>query len=311
MWRFRKDLQIDTTLCHISGNLDEIQFAKGRCMNPISLAQIIDRVQDLPTLPAIVMELLNSIDNEELNVQELAQKVSLDLALTAKTLRYANSPYYGAMIKVTTVQQAISLLGLNTVKQIVMTAALSGCFPENNCKGFSHKEFWRHSNAVAIAARILAKRLNLNTDVAFTAGLLHDIGALVLATCYTDAYQQTLAHRLEHPETQFETERLLIEIDHAAIGEALATQWNFSDMMIKAIAGHHQPDKPGLGFLATIIHVADGIAHALAVTTTPDLAPPEVSGQSWESLGLDEASFNQVLSEAASEFEKLQHAVEV
>lgn len=280
-------------------------------MNPISLAQIIDSVEDLPTLPAIVMELLNSIDKEELNVQELAQKVSLDLALTAKTLRYANSAYYSTMIKVTTVQQAISLLGLSTVRQIVMTAALSGCFPENNCKGFSHKDFWRHSNAVAIAAKILARRLNLNTDVAFTAGLLHDIGALVLATCYTQSYEQVLLYRQEQATTQFEAERHLIHIDHAAIGEALARQWNFSDMMIKAIAGHHQPEKPGLGFLATIIHVADGIAHALGATMTPDLAPPEITGQSWESLDLDQALLDEVLAEAATEFEKLQDMVAV
>ncbi len=280
-------------------------------MNPISLAQIIDSAQDLPTLPAIVMELLNSVDNEDLNINDLAHKVSLDLALTAKTLRYANSPYYATMIRVTTVQQAISLLGMSTVRQIVITAAVSGCFPENNCKGFNHKDFWRHSNAVAIAAKILAKRLKLNTDVAFTAGLLHDIGALVLATCYTEAYETVLAFRLEQAGTQFEAEKQLIDIDHAAIGEALAIQWNFSEMMIKAIAGHHQPDKPGLGFLATIIHVADGIAHALGVTTTPDLAPPEISGQTWESLGLDEESLNQVLTEAATAFEKLQHEVEI
>lgn len=280
-------------------------------MNPISLAQIIDSVKDLPTLPAIVMELLNNIDNEELNMHDLAQKVSHDMALTAKTLRYANSPYYSTMVKVTTVQQAISLLGLSTVRQIVITAALTGCFPENNCRGFSHKDFWRHSNAVAITARILARKLRLNADVAFTAGLLHDIGALVLATCYTEAYENVLAQRLELQTTQYETEKQLLGIDHALVGETLATQWNFSEVMIKAIAGHHHPEKPGLGFLATIVHVADGIAHALGVTTTPDLAPPEITGQSWESLGLDQTLLDEVLAEAAIEFEKLQEAVEV
>lgn len=280
-------------------------------MNTISLAQIIDSVKDLPTLPAIVMELLNNIDNEELNMHDLAQKVSHDMALTAKTLRYANSPYYSTMIKVTTVQQAISLLGLSTVRQIVITAALTGCFPENNCKAFNHKDFWRHSNAVAIAARILARRLKLNPDVAFTAGLLHDIGALVLATCYTGAYEKVLEQRQELQTTQYETEKQLLGIDHALVGETLATQWNFSEVMIKAIAGHHHPEKPGLGFLATIVHVADGIAHALGVTTTPDLAPPEITGQSWESLGLDQTLLDEVLAEAAVEFEKLQEAVEV
>ena len=133
----------------------------------------------------------------------------------------------------------------------------------------------------------------------------------MLATCYTQSYEQVLLYRQEQEATQFEAERQLIHIDHAAIGEALARQWNFSDMMIKAIAGHHQPEKPGLAFLATIIHVADGIAHALGATMTPDLVPPEITGQSWESLGLDQALLDEVLAEAAKEFEKLQDMVEV
>lgn len=274
-------------------------------MTSIAIQQIIQEVKDLPTLPAVVMELLNNIDKEELNVQDLAQQVSHDMALTAKTLRYANSAFYSPVIKVTTIQQGISLLGLTTVRQIIMTAALSGCFPENNCPGFSHADFWRHSNAVAIAAKILARHLNFNTDVAFTAGLLHDIGALVLVTCHPQRYAATLAWRQQHHGTQFEAERRLLGLDHAAVGEALAAQWNFSDMMRKAIAGHHEPNVPGLGFLATIIHVADGIAHALQMAATPDHAVPEVSAQSWNSLGLDQAALDAVMAEVQKEFARL------
>lgn len=274
-------------------------------MNSISLVQITDSVKDLPTLPAIVMELLNNIDKEELNVHELALKVSHDLALTAKTLRYANSAYYSTMIKVTTIQQAISLLGLSTVRQIIMAAALTGCFPENNCRGFNHKDFWRHSNAVAIIANILAKHLKFNADVAFTAGLLHDIGTLVLVTSHAAHFEQALSYKQEHQCTQFEAERKVLGLDHALVGETLAAHWNFSDMMIKAIGGHHQPEVPGLGFLATIVHVADGIAHALQVTSTLDHNPPEITALSWESLGLTPESLAKVEAEAQAELEKL------
>ncbi|MET3117455.1 putative nucleotidyltransferase with HDIG domain [Undibacterium sp. GrIS 1.8] len=280
-------------------------------MSAIAIEQIIQEVKDLPTLPGVVMELLNTIDQDDMNINELAQKVSRDIALTAKTLRYANSVYYATMVKVATIPQAITLLGLDTFKQMVMIAALSGCFPENKCKGFSHKRFWYHSNAVAIAAKILARRLNFNLDLAFTAGLLHDIGSLVLVTHYLSEYEATIAFRLEHQVTQFEAERQVLGIDHAVVGEALANQWQFSELMAKAIGGHHQPDKPGLGFLATIVHVADGIAHALNISTTPDHTPPEISGQAWESLGLDQASLEEVLAEAQLQFDKLNAEMDV
>ncbi|CAN5841591.1 HDOD domain-containing protein [soil metagenome] len=275
-------------------------------MHSITLHQVIENVKDLPSLPAVVMELLNEIDNDNIDIHLLAQKVTNDLALTATTLRYANSAYYSTMIKVTTVQQAIALMGLATVRKIITMAALSGCFPDNNCKGFDHKAFWRHSNAVAIAARLIAKRLNFNTDVAFTAGLLHDLGALVLVTQYPHQYEASIAYRHEHQLSQFEAERQVLGVDHAAVGAALAEQWNFSDVMKNAIAGHHHPDTPGLGFLATIIHVADGIAHALRLTTTADTQTVEVSGESWDSLALNQDAIQTLMEDTAAEMAEIE-----
>nr|WP_265415597.1 HDOD domain-containing protein [Undibacterium parvum] len=220
-------------------------------------------------------------------------------------MRYANSAYYTTMIKVTTIQQAICLMGLANVKKIIMMAALSGCFPENNCKGFDHKAFWRHSIAVAIAAKLLAKRLNLNVDTAYTAGLLHDLGALVLVTQYPRQYEACIAYRHQHQISQFDAERQVLGIDHAAVGMSLANLWNFSEVMKNAIAGHHQPETPGLGFLATVIHVADGIAHAIGVSSTPDSQVTEVSGQSWESLDLDQTVLQELMQETAAELAQI------
>ena len=167
-------------------------------MAHLSLEEVTENLKDLPTLPAIVMEILNTLDNEDIDTAELAHKVTQDLALTAKTLRYANSPFYSTLIKVTTIQQAISLMGFDTVRQLVLSAALSGCFPENNCKGFDHKAFWRHSNAVAFTAKLIARRMNFNEDVAFTAGLLHDIGLLAMVSLYPRQFEEVIAYRKEH-----------------------------------------------------------------------------------------------------------------
>jgi putative nucleotidyltransferase with HDIG domain len=274
-------------------------------MTQLSLQQVTDNLKDLPTLPAVVMELLNNLDQEDADISVLAKKVTQDLALTAKTLRYANSPFYSTLIKVSTIQQAIALMGVETVKQMVLSAALSGCFPENNCKGFDHKAFWRHSNAVAYVSKLIARRMNFNEDVAFTSGLLHDIGLLALVTLYPKEFEEVIAYRKTGLSTQFEAERKILGIDHAAVGEALAIEWNFSDVMKNAISGHHQPEQPGLGFLPSIIHVADGIAHMLGTNAAPATQTISVSVVSWNSLNLDQASLDTLIEEASIKLKKL------
>lgn len=274
-------------------------------MTHLSLEQVTETLKDLPTLPAIVMEILNTLDQEDVDTAELAHKVTQDLALTAKTLRYANSPFYSTLIKVTTIQQAISLMGFDTVRQLVLSAALSGCFPENNCKGFDHKAFWRHSNAVAFTSKLIARRMGTNEDVAFTAGLLHDIGLLALVTLYPRQFEEVLAYRKEHMATQYEAEGKILGVDHASVGEALAQEWHFSDVMRNTIAAHHQPDEPGRGFLASIVHVADGIAHMLSANSAHGTQTITVNVISWDSLKLDQSSLDTLLEEATIRFKKL------
>ena len=152
---------------------------------------------DLPSLPAVVMELLGSIDQEDVDISVLAKKVSHDQALTAKTLRLANSSAYGLQVKVTTIQQAITFLGFQTTRNLIIAAAVTGCFPEGQCAGFDDKAFWRHSIATAACAKVLARRMRFNQDYAFTAGLLHDIGRLVLVSSFPALYAQAIAARKE------------------------------------------------------------------------------------------------------------------
>ena len=280
-------------------------------MSTIAIHEIIEDVKDLPTLPAVVMEILNNIDKENVDTLELAKKVTHDIALTAKTLRYANSAYYSTMLKVTTIQQAISMLGLNTVRQIIVTASLTGCFPENNCRGFSHKAFWKHANIVAIVAKSIASQLNFNQDVAFTAGLLHDVGILVLVTYHGPEYEQVLTWQTEHHCSRIEAEHQVIGIGHDTVGEALAKQWNFSEQMTHAIAGHHHPETPGLRFLASIVNVADRIAHVLASIDNPDHSTPEIAALPWQALGLTSESLDQLLIDASKEFQRLTESIEL
>ncbi len=273
--------------------------------NTLSYDDVVRTLDDLPSLPAVVMELLNSIDQDDIDISVLAKKVSHDQALTAKTLRLANSSLYGLQVKVTTIQQAITFLGFQTTRNLITAAAVTGCFAEGHCPGFDHKAFWRHSIATAACAKVLARQMRFNQDYAFTAGLLHDIGRLVLVSCFPEQYAHTIAFRAERDCYLLEAERAVLGVDHVEAGLALAEHWNFSDTMRLAIGGHHDPEAPGAGFLAAIIHVADAIVHALDLAQVKDDLVPPVSTVAWTALGLDEQVYLQLFRETELQYEEI------
>ena len=271
-------------------------------MNRLTPEQLAAGVQDLPSLPAVVMELLSSIEQEDIDISVLAKKVSYDQALTAKTLRLANSSTYGLQVKVTTIQQALTFLGFQTTRNLITAAAITGCFPSGRCEGFHDKAFWRHSIATAACARALARRMRFNQDIAFTAGLLHDIGRLVLVTGHPDAYAQVVAWHAQHGGDWQDAEQAVLGIDHVDAGVALADHWNFSSTMRQAIAYHHAPDVHGAGFLAAIVHVANAIVHALDLTAEDDELVPRVSSVAWDAMGLNEEAYLHLFRETELQF---------
>jgi putative nucleotidyltransferase with HDIG domain len=270
-------------------------------MNRLTPEQLAVGVQDLPSLPAVVMELLSSIEQEDIDISVLAKKVSYDQALTAKTLRLANSSTYGLQVKVTTIQQAITFLGFQTTRNLITAAAITGCFPSGRCVGFHDKGFWRHSIATAACARALARRMRFNQDIAFTAGLLHDIGRLVLVTGHPDAYAQVVAWHAQHGGDWQDAEQAILGIDHVDAGVALADHWNFSSTMRQAIA-YHAPDIHGAGFLAAIVHVANAIVHALDLAGEDDELVPRVSSVAWDAMGLNEEAYLHLFRETELQF---------
>ncbi|MTW10361.1 HDOD domain-containing protein [Pseudoduganella eburnea] len=272
---------------------------------PLTYDDVVNNLEDLPSLPAVVMELLNSIDQEETDITVLAKKVSHDQALTAKTLRLANSSLFGLQVKVTTIQQAISFLGFQSTRNLITAASVTGCFTDKRCPGFDHSMFWRHSIATAACAKVLARHVRFNQDYAFTAGLLHDIGRLVLVSSFPQEYAQVIAYQQANDCYSLDAERAVLGIDHVEAGLALAEHWNFSDTMQLAIAGHHDPGKVGAGFLAAIIHVADAVVHALDLAQKPDDMVPSVSPVAWKALNLSEETCLHLFRETELQFEEI------
>lgn len=272
-------------------------------MNAVHLEEVLQKIHNLPSLPSVVLELLESIDQEDVNVDSLAKKIAQDQALTAKTLRLANSSFYGMPKQVNTIHEAIAILGFRTVRSLATTAALLDTFSGRMHASFNAAPFWRHALATAICARELAAHLNSNPERAYTAGLLHDIGRLVLVTQFQDKYQATMAYRDQHDCGLLEAEQTVLGLDHAAIGYVLTSHWKFPDSVQQAIASHHSTTCLGLPSLSTLVMAADAITHALDLSRDKNDLVPKVSAGLWKQLGLEDKALLDVFSNTEKQFQ--------
>jgi putative nucleotidyltransferase with HDIG domain len=280
-------------------------FVAGNFDKYVQLDDVIRQIKDLPTLPAVAQEMLNNIDDEDTSLDDICEKVAMDQSLAANMLRLANSSYYGTNSKVVTLQQAAALLGIKNVKKLILMASIESSFSTSQCRTFDAKAFWRHSIATAICAEMISRTLKMKHDFAFTAGLLHDIGRLVLVTRFPKDYEQVLAYRDKLDCYLLDAERAVMGIDHVVVGWLLAKEWEFSDTIQDAIRGHHQPDDKNLNSIAAIIHVANSIVHALDLSKTEHDLVPILSQHAWDSLALNETDYLAIFRETELRFDAL------
>lgn len=272
-------------------------------MSELVLADVVKGIRDLPSLPLIVVELLNSFEQSDISISAMANKVSQDQALSAKTLRLANSSFYGLSRKVTTIQQAITVLGFDSVRTLITAAGVIGDFSSEKNERFDFTNFWRHAIGTALCAKELARTLNLNQDYAFISGMLHDIGVLVLVTRFPQQYSRVMTYRDQHDCYRIEAERAVLGLDHAVVGRALAEYWKFPLVIQRSIANHHAPESQDLNDIPSIIHVADAIVYALDLNESDTALVPAIDERVWNSLNIGSAAMRSVFRETESKFE--------
>lgn len=277
-------------------------------LHPLGRHDLLATLRSLPPLPSVVLDLIASLGQDDLSAAQVAAKISRDPALTAKTLRLANSSFYGRGRQVGSVAEAITVLGLRTVRAVAMAAGLAGTFRRQ--PGFDQDAFWRHSFGSALCAQALADELGRDDgDLAFTVGLLHDIGALALASLFAPAHDEAVQWRRREDGFASDAERAVLGIDHAEVGGLIAQQWNFAPAIVDAIRQHHAPATPvaaaGQVTLAGIAHVADAIAHALGLAGDADEAVPVLALPVWAACGLDDAACLRLFARTEAQF----HAV--
>lgn len=253
------------------------------------------RLNQLPSLPSVVAELLHSIGNEDADIDKIARQIAKDQGLSARVLRVANSSFYGLQKQVTSINDAVVVLGFRAVRSMVLAVSVSATFRVENCPGFEMQAYLRHGVATALAARSLASIVGQNPEFAFTAGLLHDIGQLVLAANFPTQYAEALAYRSKHDCPLIVAERDILGLDHTVVGGLLAEAWHFPEMLRSAVVEHHHPASAEASSLADLIHLADITAHALGLANSPDELVPVLDRTAWERLRINPEKYASTL----------------
>lgn len=235
---------------------------------PVKLEHILKRVQALPPLPTSAMRVIALTKNPATSVKELETVIAQDPALAAGILRQANSAYYGYARRISSLQEAIIVLGFQATQGLAMAAAVAPLLKTTLVGyGIEQEGLWKHSMLTAMAARRLCKQLNLpHSESAFTAGLLHDIGKLVVAV-YIQEVGPYITEKVSQAKLPYvELEEKVIGYDHAAVGGFLAKRWNLPPNLVDGITYHHAPSRSEHEpELSSIVHVANGLANSLGV----------------------------------------------
>lgn len=274
-------------------------------MTIIDHSELFKRIQKLPALSAIVTELLSSIDQEDIDLDYIAQKISYDQVLTIKTLRLANSSFYGMQHKVSSLQEAIVILGFRNIRMLIATSAIIDSFNASTNSNFNFPAFWRHSIGTAVCAKEIAAHIGGNQEFAFITGLIHDIGQLALATQYAGEYEQAQQYQIEHNCDLIMAEQAIMGTDHSEVGKAVAQHWKFPEAMQVAVARHHPQDNEVLNQLSAIIHLANIFSLALDLSELDAAVVPKISPVVWEQMKLDEPACQLIFANTVTKFEEI------
>lgn len=205
---------------------------------------------------------MEAISDPDSSALDLGKHIAADQSLSATLLRQVNSAYYGFYRRVTTVKDAVVILGFREVQNLVLAASAFRTFAKSNSP-YNRNQLWRHSLATAMAAERIAKRLSLEADGShFSAGLLHDIGKVALDSVYPDNFQEAVKRAVEEQRPLYEIEPEIFGMDHAEIGGVLGEHWNLPPLLTEALRRHHTPDQAMLSpQLAHVTALANHLAY--------------------------------------------------
>jgi putative nucleotidyltransferase with HDIG domain len=231
-----------------------------------AIKKIVSQIESLPSLPSIYTEIMAEMQSDDPSIKNVGVIIGRDVSMTAKILQVVNSVFFGLPQRIGNPQQAVMLLGLEAIKSLVLSVKIFSEFSQKEYSWFNIDAIFNHSISVSTYAKAIVKREQMHQDLinySLMAGLLHDLGKLILATNFKDTYRQVLTESRNSDHKLWELEHETFGTSHAEIGAYLMGLWNLENPIIEAIAFHHCPSNSAssqLGLL-TAVHVANALDH--------------------------------------------------
>ncbi len=265
-----------------------------RNMDVRRVREKIENVTALPTIPKVLNKLLAVIENPRVSLNEISNFIAGDPALTTKVLRMVNSPVYGFPGRISSVNQAVILLGLTVVKGLLLGVSVFDLMQK------TMTGLWEHSIGCAIFSRIIAiKKGHRDPDELSVDGLLHDIGKVFLVLQFPDEYQQALAESRRDSLTIYSSEKNRFNTTHSSVGSWMARKWRFPASLIDVIEYHHKPQlTKNTPLESSIVHLADILVRSRGYGFPGDDFVMPVEQAAWDVLGFDEADLAEIFKEA-------------
>ena len=204
-----------------------------------TLDELVNEIAELQPLPTVAAQILSITEDDRFSAHELATLIASDQALTAKMLRLANSAYYSFPRRITTVRDAVVLLGFRAVRSATLVSCVIGAAPGST--NISYGSFWQFSMCVGMLSEVLSRAENAHQDHAFTAGVLHNIGRLALDQHVPETFGQVIEQARAQGVSIHDAERSMLGFTDAEVGGALTLHWNFPPELVDAVANHAQP----------------------------------------------------------------------
>ena len=253
----------------------------------------------LVSLPHVCIRVNLMVEDPDNSAADIGNVIQQDASLTARLLKIANSPLYGFRSRVDTISRAVTVIGQRELRDLVFAVSAVRTFAQIPVDLANMASFWRHSIFTGIVAKLLAQECGvLHTERLFVAGLLHDLGKLLIFHKMPEQAQKALRRSIAMEEPMHLAERTTVGFDHGAVGGALATLWELPPALLGAIRFHHEPEAAPDCLEAALVHLANSIAHIAEAPEQRDRLLAQSSQHAWQMADLTPEVIDPVIAQA-------------
>ncbi|MFH2065083.1 MAG: HDOD domain-containing protein [Pseudomonadota bacterium] len=283
-----------------SEHVDEASF------HPVDLDTLLRTEIKLPSLPTIFSQIIDLMSDPNSDAKDFSNLISKDPALAARLLKIVNSAFYGYRSKIDTISHAVMIIGTSELYSLCLSTSVLTLFHDIPSTLVDMSSFWKHSIGCGmIAKKIAAHRGETNRERFFVAGLLHDIGRLIIYSSLPDQAHDMLTYAAQKKDLLYQAETRVLGFHHAEIGGKLLAKWKLPGKLADVVRFHHHPEESTEPLDTSIIHVSDIMMNAMKLGSSGERFVPPLDPVAWKTTGLTIDMMSVIIEETASQVEEV------